>query len=324
MHPHLGLPIADLQRCKSVFLIGSHLVREQPLAALRVRKAVEQGAQVFSLQPMHYDTPFSQTCSWVVPSTDIAQSCAEVLALLLPRDEQPAWMQGRVPSQEAHRIVEGLRAKPAALLLGAVALHHPQAALIRTLARAIARAVGGTYGELPECANTVGAWIAGAVPHRGPWGEKCAVSGKNIKEILSAEPSLCFLYNIEPDADVASPQRVQKALKKAWVVAFTPYASESLLAVADVLLPIAPMTEMSGTFFNIEGTCQYAQAFVQPYQEARPGWKVLRVLANLCGLEGFDYQKVTEVSEALSATPAAVCNVDDALPSDVSFEKTTA
>jgi NADH-quinone oxidoreductase subunit G len=59
---------------------------------------------------------------------------------------------------------------------------------------------------------------------------------------------------------------------------------------ADVLLPIAPFTETSGTFVNTEGRAQSFNGSVKPRGQTRPAWKVLRVLGNLLGLAGFDYE----------------------------------
>jgi NADH dehydrogenase/NADH:ubiquinone oxidoreductase subunit G len=55
------------------------------------------------------------------------------------------------------------------------------------------------------------------------------------------------------------------------------------------MLPIAPFTETSGTFVNIEGRIQSFNGVVKPRGDARPAWKVLRVLGNVLNLEGFDY-----------------------------------
>ena len=64
---------------------------------------------------------------------------------------------------------------------------------------------------------------------------------------------------------------------------------------ADVMLPIAPFTETSGTFVNTEGRVQSFKGAVKPLGEARPAWKVLRVLGNLLNVQGFDY----DTSEAV-------------------------
>jgi NADH-quinone oxidoreductase subunit G len=73
-----------------------------------------------------------------------------------------------------------------------------------------------------------------------------------------------------------------------------------------VLLPIAPFAETSGTFVNAEGQWQSFQGAVEPMAEARPAWKVLRVMGNLFDCAGFDYVTSAEV---LAEVKTAATNV---------------
>jgi NADH-quinone oxidoreductase subunit G len=75
---------------------------------------------------------------------------------------------------------------------------------------------------------------------------------------------------------------------------------------ADVLLPIAPFSETSGTFVNCEGRAQSFNGTVKPLGDTRPAWKVLRVLGNLLGLTGFDY----DTSEAIRDEVLGKGNMD--------------
>jgi len=65
--------------------------------------------------------------------------------------------------------------------------------------------------------------------------------------------------------------------------------------VADVLLPAAGFMETSGTYVNAEGFWQSFNAVVEPRGGARPAWKILRVLGNLTGVDGFEYMSSKEV-----------------------------
>ena len=67
-------------------------------------------------------------------------------------------------------------------------------------------------------------------------------------------------------------------------MAATPYADDTLKSVAHVLLPISTFVETSGTYVNLEGLWQSFAGAAKPLGEARPGWKVLRVLGNLAGI----------------------------------------
>jgi NADH-quinone oxidoreductase subunit G len=83
------------------------------------------------------------------------------------------------------------------------------------------------------------------------------------------------------------------------VVAITPYASEEILATASVILPSGVFAETSGTWVNVEGRWQSVAGVAKPAGDARPAWKILRVLGNLLGLAGFDYTSSEEVRDEL-------------------------
>ena len=77
------------------------------------------------------------------------------------------------------------------------------------------------------------------------------------------------------------------------VVTLSPFKAN--MEFSDVLLPIAPFTETSGSFVNAEGRLQSFHAVVRPLGDTRPAWKVLRVLANLLGVPGFDFETSQDV-----------------------------
>ena len=85
------------------------------------------------------------------------------------------------------------------------------------------------------------------------------------------------------------------------VVALSAYRSPELEACADILLPIALYTETSGTYVNAEGLWQSHRGAVRPQGEARPAWKILRVLGNLLDQPGFDYTDSRQVHDELRA-----------------------
>jgi NADH-quinone oxidoreductase subunit G len=109
------------------------------------------------------------------------------------------------------------------------------------------------------------------------------------------------LFNVEPAFDTANPALALAALKQAeMVVALSAFKHGA--DYADVLLPIAPFTETSGTFVNAEGTAQTFNGVVRPLGETRPGWKVLRVLGSILGLKGFEFETAEEVRDAALGT----------------------
>ncbi|HNP66153.1 MAG TPA: molybdopterin-dependent oxidoreductase, partial [Woeseiaceae bacterium] len=164
------------------------------------------------------------------------------------------------------------------------------------LAAAVAEQTGATLGSVTEGPNSAGASLAGVLPHRAAGGKKRAAPGSGVAEMLGSELDVVVLANVEPKADIlVTTDVVEKLSNQQFVIALTSYASEDLLEVADLLLPVGTFAETSGTFINVAGTWQSFSGVAKPVGEARPCWKVLRVLGNLTNADGFDYVTSEEV-----------------------------
>jgi NADH-quinone oxidoreductase subunit G len=205
-----------------------------------------------------------------------------------------------------------------AVWLGALAQRHPAWADLRAAAVALADITGASLGILAEGGNAAGAWLAGAVPHREAGGQPSAQRGLDARAMFEQPQRAYLLFGgIEPSSDLpeAAAARAQAALSKAaCVIAVTPFVSDELRALAHILLPMGSFAETSGTYVSLDGTWQSVPGAARAVGEARPGWKILRVLGNLTGQAGFDYQSSEEVRDELrgrceqaatAATPAA-------------------
>jgi len=244
-------------------------------------------------------------------STAIAFS-GKLLSLRVARTAKVEKFSVRISSQAAARIADGITPspaheaaaaaivrKPGLLLLGHIAQRHPRFADIRAPAAAIAAVTGAQLGYLAEGANGYGAALAGALPHRGVGGRSLAKPGRDAQRMLAEPRAAYILFGIEPSLDLANGRRGLDALKSAKVVCFTPFVSAELLECADILLPTATFAETAGTFVNAEGRWQSFDAAAEAEGEARPGWRVLRVLGNELDLPECDYRQPGDVSAAL-------------------------
>jgi NADH-quinone oxidoreductase subunit G len=307
VYPSLGLPIQDLEAQDAILVVGSNLRREAPILAHRVRKAALRGAHVSFVNPARFE--------YLFPVASYVQaSGAELVPALAALVRAAASRAGREPPQTvrdaaataasdtaADALVDSLRAGArSAVLLGALASRHPAFADIRALAAALAELTGSTLGQITEGANAAGAYLAGAVPHRGPAGRPLESPGRDARAMLAEPRPAYLLLNLEPEADCIDPQAALAALKGARaVVALTPYASDAARDYARVLLPVATFAETSGTFVNCEGRWQSFAGVATPVGEARPAWKVLRVLGNLLDLAGFEHASSEDVRAEL-------------------------
>ncbi|MFY8124959.1 MAG: NADH-quinone oxidoreductase subunit NuoG [Hydrogenophaga sp.] len=271
----LGRSLASLSTVQRVLVVGSNLRKDQPLMAQRLRQAVRQGAQLsaFVAQPMDWAMRVHQ--SVVAPSADWVMALAGVAAAVAEAQGVAAPVSA-TPTETDRAIAKSLLGgEHKAILLGNAAAHHEKASSLLALAQWIGEHTGATVGYLGEAANSVGAQLVRAVPGQG---------GKNASQMLRGGLKAAVLLGVEPGLDSAAGG--QGLVGAEMVVTLSAFKTN--MDVSDVLLPIAPFTETSGSFVNTEGRLQSFHAVVRPLGEARPAWKVLRVLGNLLGLGGFD------------------------------------
>ncbi|MFZ2736827.1 MAG: NADH-quinone oxidoreductase subunit NuoG [Burkholderiaceae bacterium] len=298
----LGLPIAALSSLQRVLVLGSNLRKDHPLFALRLRQAVRKGAQLSALTIEQPDWAIELSTSLQAPAAHWVQTLADVAAAVAQEKGVNAPAAGHVnePALAIARSLIGGERK--AIFLGNAAVHHPHASSLLALANWIGQQTGASVGLLGEAANSVGAQFVQATP---------TASGLNAGQMLAGGLKAVLLLNTEPEFDSAAGAGAVKALGACeMVVSLSPFKTANL-AFSDVLLPIAPFTETSGTFVNAEARIQSFYAVVKPLGETRPAWKVLRVLANMLGLPGFDYDSSQDVlSAALAGTSSSHLNAD--------------
>ena len=312
-YPNLGLKIADVERLDGVLVIGSDLRHEMPLLAHRIRKAAVRGAgaKVAFLNPRRFDYMFP-VAAYAVAQTDLAGELAAVVRAAAAVAGKPV-----PPGVAAAAVADSHQALAAALMhgarhavfLGTLAQRHPAYAEIKALGTMLADLCGASFGCITEGANAAGAYLAGAVPHRGPGGAPAAAVGLSARAMLeSALPAYVLFGGVDPACDFAVEPRALEVAEL--VVAVTTHLPESVRACAHVVLPIGSFAESSGTYVNAEGRWQSWAGAAKLPGESRPGWKVLRVLANLLNLHGVDYVS----SEEIRDTVRSQCGAGAALP----------
>ena len=304
-YPSLGQAVADLEQLDAVLLVGSQIRKDQPLLAQRLRKAARKGASVMQLDVAAYD--LAMPVSHRSIALDLRAQLLGILKVLLDQQGEAApgalakELGSCVSSEVQQQIANTLSAAPqASVLLGNLASAHPASAELRQLARHIARLSGARFGVLSEGGNSAGAWLAGCVPHREAGARPTTKPGLDWHAMSSSGIKGYVLLDVEPELDCIDSHAARRAMNRAdFVVAISSFAGESLLAQADVLLPQASFLESAGSYVNAEGHWQHSQGCVKPAAEARPAWKILRVLGNLLDLAGFEYNSVEEISGEL-------------------------
>jgi NADH-quinone oxidoreductase subunit G len=327
--PWLGLPVADVGQADAVLVVGSVLRKDHPLLAQRLRQAAKRKARVHLLNPLAQDPMMPLAGEQVVPPSAMVAALAAVLkaaaeakGAALPDGLDAALAAVEVPTLARQAAQDLVQAGHGIVWLGNLAEQHPRFAELEVLAQALATVTGARFGHLGTAANSVGARLAGAQP---------TGAGLDAAAMVAAPRKAYLLLGTEPELDCADGAAALAAMKSAeFVVAFSPFEHRAL-EYADVILPIAPFTETSGTFVNTEGRAQTFTGVVRPLGDTRPAWKVLRVLGNLLGLAGFDQDSADAVRAglALDGLPAVGCDnalsgplaVDAALPAAAGIER---
>ena len=329
--PWLGMSIADFAALDRYFVIGSYLRKDQPLLSHRVRQATKRGAELSLLHAVDDDLLMRVVNKAIVPPSAMVAALSAIVAAAseaagVAADES---LQGVVADDAARAIAASLAGgKAKGIFLGSLAQHHPEAARLHALAQRLADITGAKLGFLTEAANSIGGYVAGAMPRNGGMNARAMLAGEGAGPLQAL-----VLLHAEPELDSADPGAAHAALAKVpFVVALSAFRGTGAMDYADVLLPIAPFTETAGTFINCEGRAQSFNGVALTAGESRPAWKVLRVLGTMLGLKGFDYTSIQpvraealgrgELASRLSNAPAL--GIDAARPAnghDTSLER---
>ncbi|HHQ42901.1 MAG TPA: NADH-quinone oxidoreductase subunit G, partial [Chromatiales bacterium] len=311
--PGLGMRIPELERVDAALLVGSDIRMDQPLLGLRLRKAGMRGAEIAVLNPVDYELYFPVAHRLITDPPGMVRALAAIAADLARHSDVavPPAVAGLVEGvrvEETHAAVAHAlrRAGRGVVVLGAQAHASPWFGALRLLAGYVAAASGAALAELPFGANAAGAWLAGAVPHRGPGGAPAQPAGLDARAMLERPRRAYVLLGVEPERDAWNPAAAARALGEAeLVIHVAPWLSEAGRRWAHVALPAAAFAETSGTFVNADGRWQSFEGAARPPGEARPAWKILRVLGTLLDLEGFGYEDPEEIRREVRAAVEA-------------------
>jgi len=325
--PWIAKDIASIERLEAILLVGSHVRKEQPLIAHRFRKAFRHHqVKISAVNPRKFKWRFKTSEELISSAEGMVNNLAGIAKAVGVEQANLAGLLNSASVDDGHKtIAEELKTagEAATIFVGNIAAQHPQFSILRALSCAIAKQTGATLAYLPEAANTAGAWLAGSVPHRFAGGSKANSAGANMADMLASPKKALITFNIEPEFDVANPALAMDAIDAAdFKVVINNYATDAMKEYADVILPLAAFTETSGTFVNAEGFWQSFKGAVSSLGESRPGWKILRVLANLMGVDGFEYLSSEDVRNEVKEQCREL-QLDNNLSVDAPFAEVT-
>jgi len=301
-----GMKTADIQTADTVLLVGSNPRQEAPIIGHRLRKASLNGAQISAMNPVDWSFHFATSLdSIVAPQNMVSELAAlaaavqKVTGVAAGDSLQPVLGSARSESNHEELAKRLHQSGNSLILLGNFSMSHPDAAWLRSLAGYIADATGSSLNVLRHGGNPVGARQAGAVPHHGPGGSETG-AGKNTSGMLSDGVSSLIVWDLEPEFDIDNPGHSMQAIERAEkVIAISSFATDSLKSLADVILPLAPLAESEGSITTFDGETLNFGAAGTAQGEARPGWKILRLLGQKLGLAGFDQVSLAEIQKQM-------------------------
>ena len=290
--PWLGLKLAEIKALDAALVVGSFLRKDHPLFAQRLRQLAKKSGKV-SLLSVGADDPLIKLYAQrAVSPDDLSRALAGIVKAAAQKKgvAVPAGVEGIEVCATSQAIAESLLAgEKSAIFLGNAAEQSAEAGVIHALAAELAKLTGARFGFIGEAANSVGGYVAKAMP-----------TALDAYEMFAQPRKAYVLLGLEPELDCYNPQQTVAALKQAaLVVMLTPFKHEAALDYADVLLPLAPFAETSGSYVNTEGRLQSFNGVCRPLSDSRPGWKVLRVLGNTLALPGFDYESSEQVRDEI-------------------------
>jgi len=303
--PWAGKSLTEIENCDQLIVIGSDVRKEVPIIGHRIRKSALKGAKVSFINEEIGDYFFDIVN--YLPGDMIANLLAVIVALKIKLPSSIQEAANAISHKQKHKNLADLLSQKGEklILLGHIAINHPSASALRYLASIIAKAIDADIGFITEGANSAGAYMTGILPHREIGGSGKDSAGKNTQEIIEDDSGAMVLWNAEPLSDI--PDFGIKKSKNRSIIAFTSFVTPEYKSFADIMLPIGTFAETSGTFINCEGRWQSFLGVANPLHQARPGWKVLRVLGNLLNIDHFDYETsqaiLSEIQKKLKEMP---------------------
>lgn len=302
LYPGLNMPISALSNLKTVLLVGADLRNGQPLLSQRIFESYKKGAVVMTIAP--YDFPYPFELSQKIIAADLATTLEQIAMVMVRRQTEPTFsLHPSGQDDSVNRMATDLLARHGSIqiIVGDDALNHPRSAQIRRWLKVIAEHSAAKISGLTEGANSAGAWLAGAVPHRGVGGGEIVQQGKPARTVLTTEPKRAYiLAGVEPEYECSYSAAALLAIKQAeFVLCINTFVSQHMLDYADIILPMAAFTETSGTFVNVSGDWQSFEPATLPSASSQPGWKVFCKLAQQFNFPGFDFQEAEAVTHEI-------------------------
>jgi NADH-quinone oxidoreductase subunit G len=282
-------PIEYIEQCDRLLLIGANVRQEQPLAALRMRKAEQNGAVIHSIDSYKHDFNFKAEGHIQHPQQWLCSlaymiNAANKKGINLPTDmHYPQDFAELGLDDTSSSIVDSiLEGEQKIIWLGTGVYHHPNSVTIVALARTLAAMLDCEVAVMKDGANVGGMHLSGLAPHINVGGNLMEEPGVDLHTCLEKPRKAYIFFGLDPEYDFAESSLICSAVEKAQlVVAFSAFSSDFLQVHADYMFPITSTAEESGSLINITGQKQYFHQALDGPGSSKPIWKIMHQIARL-------------------------------------------
>ena len=288
-----SITLSEIESVDHALIIGSYTRLEQPMINHRIRKATLDGASVNTMNSKNFDFNFKTKCDALTAPQKLLAAVQSVLKAVNLKTNQdiPNDLSDVIPSEIHNEIADDLIASEnGVIVLGEHLNSNPNSLAIINLIQKIASTTNLKIANITISGNSHSAEKANFIP-----------SGKGLNAISMFIDNVkaYLLMDVDSEYDFIDSKSAQGHFSKedVFVVALSSFENQSMLSSADVILPMASFYESSGTHINFDGLVQSYSASVKSPGESKPGWKIIKVMADLLDLEGFDYVDSTQVKE---------------------------
>ncbi len=305
--PWLGRSLESVETLDAALIVAGNLRYEQPLLSHRLRKAVlNNNARVSSIGHIGDQYNFALHSELVGSAAGLVHDLAAVALALAAISGRPlpdhlaTIVHGCEISAQHEAIARSLaEAGNAAVIVGIQAISNPYLSLLQEICEAITSLSDATLGYLSISANSAGACLAGATPHRVAAGIAAEHSGEHAADILAAKHKVLMTLGINPPLDTHSVAALSDNNES--IIAISSFDNDFIQHQADLVLPLATTIETSGSFVNVEGLWQSFNGCARARGESRQGWKILAALGQVLKPGEFDYADSVAVKDELRA-----------------------
>ncbi len=302
--PGINININDIDNMDFIFLIGSDIIKEQPIIGIKLRKIINNGGKVFILNPIDFNFSMNITGKIIINPKEFISVLGNILKnIILKSDSKTITdnlkniLNDISETKNYLNIINAiLNSKNKLIMLGSFVTSSPDYSKILSLSLYLSNIINANFGILTDGTNTAGAWLTGFIPHRLPGNNLLQEKGLTISQMFDKNLKSYITFSTEIEYDSLYIKQGYQSLKNAdFVLSFSSFKSDLLLDYADVILPIASSYENSGSFINMSGILQSFNAVVPHSYEIKLGWQAIINLANNFKYPGFKYDSIEDI-----------------------------